>query len=495
MAWNWLSAHLENNYEVTCYVMVDQNNEGAECDRRALIIDPSGRRHEYADFEFEAEGQWTSTRTFNTYPNRWTLNIPQANLKLAIRPSFEDQEFITVISKPAFWEGRVELAGTLEGHPISGLGFIERSGFVGIDNLDQFFKAVGKKTRQSIQQILPLNPTEKQARELIAAKEENHYMDGVDRVHFANTLIKPIREIIDRGGKSWRSYAAIASCDVVGGDSRKYIEWLAIPEIMHVGSLIVDDVEDRSTVRRGGPTCHCVYGEPLAINAGTACYFLWQKLLHDSEMSDPDKLRICELYFEALRAGHAGQAMDIDGLDYLMPQIVQNGDGLGLERRVLSIHRLKTAAPASALAKMGAIAGGGSDEQIAAIGRYFESVGLAFQIIDDVLNLRGFKGKLKTRGEDITSGKVTMPLAKAMDVAPLEERQWLWDTISSRPEDPQIVLEVIERLESWGAISACERQARELVESGWLSLDPLVDASIVKIMLRSFGWYILERHY
>ena len=67
-------------------------------------------------------------------------------------------------------------------------------------------------------------------------------MDGVDLEQYARTLIHPIREIIDRGGKAWRSYAALTCCDIVGGDSRKFVEWLAMPELMHVGSLIVDDV-------------------------------------------------------------------------------------------------------------------------------------------------------------------------------------------------------------------------------------------------------------
>jgi geranylgeranyl pyrophosphate synthase len=84
-------------------------------------------------------------------------------------------------------------------------------------------------------------------------------------------LIAPIRTI-DRGGKAWRSYVALACCDAVGGDSQPLLSWLAMPELMHVGSLMVDDVEDRSLVRR--VTSGTMYGEPLMINAGTLCYFL-----------------------------------------------------------------------------------------------------------------------------------------------------------------------------------------------------------------------------
>lgn len=85
----------------------------------------------------------------------------------------------------------------------------------------------------------------------------------------------------------------------------------------------------------------------------------------------------------ALRAGHAGQALDIAGLGYCMDDVIARGDTALAEARILAIHRLKTAVPAASLARMGALVGGGSEAQIEAIGRYYESVGLAFQIMDD----------------------------------------------------------------------------------------------------------------
>ena len=309
-----------------------------------------------------------------------------------------------MISKPAFWEGRCQARGTLGGRPVAGPAYIERSGFENISTLDEFFSAVGVEVRRSTAQALPYEPTHEELRDLIANEELAHYMDGVDATQMVETLIRPIREMVDRGGKSWRSYAALACCDVVGGDSRKFSQWLAMPELMHVGSLIIDDVQDQSTVRRGGPTCHVVHGEPIAINAGTAAYFLTQHQLQSDHLSADQKLRIYDLYFAAMRAGHAGQAIDLGGMASLMPDVVATGESAALEARILACHRLKTAAPAGCLARMGAVAGGGTDEQIAAVGEFFEAVGLAFQIMDDVLNLRGFKGNLKQRGEDIANG-------------------------------------------------------------------------------------------
>jgi geranylgeranyl pyrophosphate synthase len=196
-----------------------------------------------------------------------------------------------------------------------------------------------------------------------------------------------------------------------------------------------------------------------------------------------------------LRAAHGGQAIDIDGLNVFMPEVVESGDGQLLERRVLAIHRLKTAVPAGVLSQMGAVVGGGSEEQIEAVGRYMEAIGLAFQAIDDVLDLRGFSKKLKKRGEDVRQGKVTLPVAKAMQVLAADKRRYLWNTLESKPQDEETVASVIELLESCGAVEACVIEANEIVEAAWIDFDRVIEDSFVKMMLRAFGWYVLQRHY
>jgi geranylgeranyl pyrophosphate synthase len=264
---------------------------------------------------------------------------------------------------------------------------------------------------------------------------------------------------------------------------------------MHVGSLIIDDVQDKSAVRRGKPTTHLIYGESVAINAGTYAYFLAQKALVAIDVPQSHRLRLYDLYFEAMRAGHAGQAFDLDTPADLMPHAVASGDAEKLEARILATHRLKTAAPAGALARMGAVSGGGTPEQVEAVGSFFESLGLAFQLVDDVLNLRGFKGDLKAKAEDVSNGTITLPVAKAMARLPEGERAWLWRTLSSKPKDPAVVGEVVAKLESCGAVEAVAQQARDLVEDAWRRASPQLEDSFSKIMFRAFSWYVLERHY
>ncbi len=494
IAWNWISVQFEGGWELTAYALFDLISEEPR-GNYAVIIEADGSFHAVDDLEFTADGTWRSTRTFNEYPTRYDVKLPSESIELTALPAFADQEFITAISKPAFWEGRVHVTGTHNGEPIKGVGFIERSGYVAAHDLDSFFKSVGKEVRKSVAELLPFDPTWEQVRDLVASPERPQYMKGVDIPKFVEFGVQPVRDITDRGGKSWRSYAALACCDVVGGDSREFVKWLAMPELLHVGSLIVDDVQDKSSWRRGGPTCHEIHGEPTAINAGTACYFMGQRLLQSGRLSSKDRLRLYDLYFEALRAGHAGQAVDIGGLDYLMPEVVETGDTETLENRVLAIHRLKTAVPAASLARMGAVAGEGTEDQVEGVGLFFESVGLAFQIIDDVLNLRGFEGDLKSKGEDLQQGKVTLPVAKAMGRLDSEGRKWLWDGVNSKSDDPQVIGSLIAKIEQSGALDDCVSEANDLVESAWQNLDPLVHDSMPKLMLRAFGWYVLERHY
>lgn len=495
MAWNWTGTQLSDGTDINCYEVVDTvTNEIVT--KTLVLVEPDGTRRAVSDFEFKPGRSWRSTITFQEYPVSFTLTSPSLGLSLELEAAFEDQEFITVISQPAFWEGRCHVKGTLQGREVTGLGYIERSGFSVIENLEEFFTEVGREVQKSVRNVLPLDPTYDQLRDLIASERHDHYMQGVDIPQMTKNLLAPVREITDRGGKSWRSYAMLACVDVVGGNSRKYVRWLALPELMHVGSLIVDDVQDRSEVRRGGPCVHHIYGEPVAINAGTAAYFLCQNLLvSQGGLSPAKRLALYDLYFLAMRAGHAGQAIDHGGMTDLMPAAIATGDSHALEQRILACYRLKTAVPAAALAAMGAVTGGGSDAQIKAVSDFFEALGLAFQVVDDVLNLRGFKNDLKTRGEDIMNGLVTLPVARALPKLTREQREKLWETLQSKPRDPEIVSATVELLESVGAIESCAQLAKELVETAWQKCEPLLEPSVSKIMLRAFGWFVIERHY
>ncbi|MBK7148021.1 MAG: polyprenyl synthetase family protein [Bacteroidetes bacterium] len=496
VSWNWIAMQLSNGSELTAYDLIDLKT-GEDCGSFVIWIDEKGKRHYSQKFSLKPIGtSWTSTRTFNEYPTMWELDAPEFGLRVKAEAAFPNQEFATVISKPAFWEGRMNISGKQKGKTITGHAYIERHGFVNSNNMKEFLKAVSKATLQSVHHILPLALTQEKFEELVSKKGNKHFTQGLDKQAYVDKLIKPIREITDRGGKSWRSYATIACCDAVGGDSQIAIDWLALPELMHVGSLMVDDVQDKSVVRRGGPSAHTVHGDAIAINSGTAAYFIGQYCIYNVDKSFEEKVEIYNCYFEAMRASHSGQAMDIYGLDYMMPQaLLDDKVAKQLPVRVIATHRLKSAAPASYLARIGVLLGTGTKEQQNAMGEYFEALGISFQIIDDTLNLKGFKDHLKTKAEDITAGKITYPIAKAMSMLNKKDRARLWQIVSMKTNDIALLTEAVALLDKYKVIELCEREAKSILERAWKKVDPLLRDSMVKLNLRAFSWFVLERTY
>ncbi len=494
VAWNWCGVQFNDGSAFTIYEL-QETKSGKDAGSTAVLVRADGTEARSTKISLEPLRWWRSVRTFESHPTAWALRVPELRIDLTLEAVFDDQELITVLSKPSFWEGQCRVRGSVEGRPVNGLGYFERSGFSFLDSLDDFFRAVSSEVRKSVASLLPLQPTRREALDLFASREHAHFLEGLDETEIAASLVAPLRAITDRGGKAWRSYAALACTEALGADCRPYVKWLSLPEIMHSGSLIVDDVEDRSNLRRGGPPAHALFGEAVAINAGTGAYFLAEGVAMRVEAPEGKQLRLYRLYFEGLRAGHAGQALDLVGFDRYLDEVARTGKTDVLEQRIIGMHRLKTGAPAGILARMGAVAADGRPEQVEGLGRFFENLGIAFQIVDDVLNLKGFKGDLKEVGEDIAAGKITLPVVVALGRLSPEARTEMVRLLRSRPQDPAVIGRIIDSIRETGAFDHCIQLSEKMVDESWREVDPLLPESLWKVMLRAFCWYVLERHY
>lgn len=493
-AWNWLAIQFDNDWELSLYDLINMD-ENKKIEQRLIIIDPKGKQQDYKEFTFEPKEHWLNTSTFNSYPVLWQLTVPENQISLQVKAIVFNQECLTMIAPRGFWEGRVEVSGTWNGQPVKGLGYVERTGFNNIEFVEDFLKLVGNETKNYLIEMFPEKPSFEQATKLLASEERKYVLEEVDIRELWNILINPIREIVNKGGKAWRSYIVLAIQDLLEKDSNKYKDLLILPELLHIGSLIIDDVQDHSEMRRGGPTTYKVYGEALAINAGSICYFLALIPTLKYSFSAEKKIYMYENYLETMRSAHAGQALDIKGLQHLIDEAVKTGDVRELEGQLLAIHRLKSGVVPAALGRVSAFIADGNQEQIETIGNYLESLGVAFQIIDDVLNLEGFANNLKTKGEDISEGKVTAPIIKAMSHLSLEDRQLLWEILSSKSTDPKKINIVIKLLEKCNAFKETRQFAENIIEQAWLKMDKLFPDSFIKVRLRTFGWFILEQHY
>src|SRR5262245_27054419 len=113
--------------------------------------------------------------------------------------------------------------------------------------IEALLREVNRETQAAIERLLPQDAH--QFLSLALSPQERGEVHGVTTAkRLRRTLAEPIRSILDRGGKCWRSYTIAACCTAVGGDFHGHLDWLALPELLHVGSLIVDDVEDESVV-------------------------------------------------------------------------------------------------------------------------------------------------------------------------------------------------------------------------------------------------------
>jgi geranylgeranyl diphosphate synthase type II len=206
------------------------------------------------------------------------------------------------------------------------------------------------------------------------------------------------------GGKRIRPILTLAACETVGGPIETAMPAACAIECIHTFSLIHDDLPcmDDDDYRRGRPTSHRVYGEAMALLAGDALFaFAFQLISQIRDASPQAIVAVCRILSAATGTGGmvGGQVFDM----------LAQGSAANLEE-VEQIHRLKTGALLEASVIVGAVLGGGSEEQVEALSDYGRNIGLAFQIADDVLDLRGDSEKLgKTAGSDLRMQKATYP--------------------------------------------------------------------------------------
>ena len=224
------------------------------------------------------------------------------------------------------------------------------------------------------------------------------------------SIHKAMRYSLFAGGKRIRPILCIAASQAVS-DSPSGIESAACAlELIHTYSLIHDDLPalDNDDLRRGRPTCHKVFGEAIAILAGDALLTLAFQVLSQLDCEPRRKTHLIEEL--AVASGTVdgmigGQVNDLEGEG-------QHPTAALLE----AIHHAKTGALLRASLRMGAIYAGANDDQLQALSCYGEHIGLAFQIVDDVLDVEQPSEALgKTAGKDAQQQKITFPAVYGLE--------------------------------------------------------------------------------
>jgi geranylgeranyl diphosphate synthase type II len=230
---------------------------------------------------------------------------------------------------------------------------------------------------------------------------------------YASTIHKAMRYSLLGGGKRLRPILTIASCELVDGDSDSVLPFACAIELIHTYSLIHDDLPamDNDDYRRGNLTNHRVFGEAAAILAGDALLTEAFRLMTDSKtifkLNTPVVLDVINdiAYAAGVCGMIGGQIVDLEseGKEVFLPDIEY-------------IHTHKTGHIIRASVMTGVKLGGGTEEEIELLSEYGKAIGLAFQIIDDILNVEGDKAELgKSVGSDAKKGKATYPGVLGID--------------------------------------------------------------------------------
>ena len=297
-------------------------------------------------------------------------------------------------------------------------------------------------------------------------------------------LYAPLAKFSSNGGKRHRPLICELACGAVGGDTTKVSAAAAAIEHFHTAALIHDDIADESTLRRGEPCLHITEGEGLAINAGDlALSQVTGSVLNDMSLSESLRLRILEELVEMTTRTIEGQALDIgwarDGRFDLSID-----DYLQMAKRKTAYYSGST--PLA----VGAIIGGGTEEQVAILREFGMATGLAFQIQDDLLNLTGNKELLgKDYRSDITEGKRTLIAVHALQHS--EQKSELTAILASHTSAPTMLACAVEIMQSAGSIEFACDYATGLVKAAKAGMsDKLEDNEYTKLLLQMADFFI-----
>ena len=351
----------------------------------------------------------------------------------------------------------------------------------------EFLKSEKSEIDRIIEKYLPRKVTP-QWLELVFGKPRYAY--SLESTQYS--LIDPLWDFLDRGGKRWRPILFLLIYEALGGEKNSIIkELVIIPELIHNGSIIVDDIEDKGELRRGKPCLHKIFGEDIAINAGNFLYFFPMIFLEKNKhkLSERQINKFYEIYIQEMINIHFGQGTDIYWHKGKAKEINED--------EYLQMCAYKTGCLARMSAKIAAVCANASDEVIERVGKVAEAIGVAFQIQDDILDI-SLKGKDreafgKSFGNDIKEGKRTLMVIYTLQKASREERERLIEILDKNENTEEEIIEAIEILEKHNSLDYARKKARKIVEDAWKEAEPLLKENEAKNLLREFVYYLIER--
>ena len=294
-------------------------------------------------------------------------------------------------------------------------------------------------------------PSERPQEALAAALADD--MDAVVRMigermrsQNAPRIPEVTAHLIGAGGKRLRPLLTLAAARMCGYQGRDHVLLAATVEFIHTATLLHDDVVDESRQRRGRPTANLLWDNKSSVLVGDYLFARAFRL-----MVDTGSLRVLEILSDAAAIIAEGEVLQLSAARNVATT----------RETYLEIVRGKTAALFSAACEVGGVIADRPAQEVAALRRYGEALGIAFQIADDLLDYRGDAGATgKNVGDDFRDRKLTLPVILAIAAAGEEERGFWRRTIEAGRQEDGDLAHALELMRRHGSLDATEAEAR-----------------------------------
>jgi octaprenyl-diphosphate synthase len=284
--------------------------------------------------------------------------------------------------------------------------------------------------------------------------------------------------LVEAGGKRLRPMLTLATARMCGYDGPYHVHLAATVEFIHTATLLHDDVVDESAQRRGRPTANLLWDNKSSVLVGDYLFSRSFQL-----MVETGNLRVLDILANASATIAEGEVLQLTAAQDLATD----------ESIYLQVVRGKTAALFSAASEVGGVIAGAPEDQVQALYTYGDALGVAFQIVDDLLDYQGDSAATgKNVGDDFRERKLTLPVIKAVALADAEERAFWQRTIEKGDQRDGDLDHALALLTKHGSLAATRSEARAWADTAKQALAPLPDHPI-RTMLSDLADYVVAR--
>ncbi|MCV2874091.1 polyprenyl synthetase family protein [Defluviimonas sp. WL0050] len=284
--------------------------------------------------------------------------------------------------------------------------------------------------------------------------------------------------LVEAGGKRLRPMLTLAAARMLGYQGEHHVRLAATVEFIHTATLLHDDVVDESAQRRGRPTANLLWDNKSSVLVGDYLFSRSFQL-----MVETGSLRVLDILSNASATIAEGEVLQLSAA-----QDLRTDEGI-----YMKVIRGKTAALFSAATEVGGVIAGAPEEQVKALFTYGDALGIAFQIVDDLLDYGGTSSVIgKNTGDDFRERKLTMPVIKAVAQASAEERDF-WRRVIEKGDQRDGDLEhAMSLMARHGTMEATREEALRWAAEAKTALDAL-PAHDLRDMLRDLADYVVAR--